>query len=184
MRRGSGCLEQAQHTGRKQMYGRCHERKIFQTFSCFFPAKWESYMRSLDLECMVSEASAVSYACTHKHADTHTQTQSRTPSQHHCSMKHKTPVGCWPGFPAPSIQCDHVLDRRKQKLHGTVSTSDGANPNLATSDAAYSRNQTCGFLPLFLFCLQAALIKYDPMSFLSFTISLVVSLNILRLVMC
>lgn len=73
--------------------------------------------------------------CTHGHS----HTVPRTQSQHHCSMEHKTPVGCWPGFPAPFIQCDHVLDRRKQKLHGTVSTSDGANPNLATSDATYSR---------------------------------------------
>lgn len=52
------------------------------------------------------------HACTHWHSH---------------SMEHKTPVGCWPAFPAASIQCDHVLDRRKQKLHGTASTSDGAN---------------------------------------------------------
>ena len=75
----------------------------------------------------VSEASAVSWTRTHRRSG------SRAQSQHHCSMEHKTPVGCWPGFPVPSIQCDHVLDRRKQKRRGTVSTSDGADPNLATS---------------------------------------------------
>ncbi len=100
---------------------------------------------------------------THRHS--HTHTLSCTQSQHHCSMKHKTPVGCWPGFPAPSIQCDHVLDRRKQKLRGAVSTSDGANPNLATLDTTYSRTLTWGF-QLFIMCLQCALIKYDQMSFL------------------
>lgn len=46
-------------------------------------------------------------------------------------------------FAAPSIQWDHILDRWKQKLHGTVSTSDGANPNLATSDTMYSTVGRC-----------------------------------------
>lgn len=82
----------------------------------------------------------------HAHTDAHTQSLALSRSIiARWSTKPQWDAGL--GFPAPSIQCDHVLDRRKQKLRSTVSTSDGANPNLATVDAAYSRTLTRGFQP-------------------------------------
>lgn len=95
----------------------------------------------------MSETPAVSSASLKPHelAGRHTIAISRARSRHHCSTEHKAPVGCWPASPARAIQCDHVLDRRKQKHRGTVSTSDGASPNLETSDTFVQSDTDPGF---------------------------------------
>jgi len=73
-------------------------------------------------------------------------------------MEHKTPAGRRPGSAAPLSLQRHrgVLDRRKQKLSGAVSTSDGANPNLAALAAAYSRARKPRGFQLFTVFLFAA----------------------------
>lgn len=96
----------------------------------------------------------------------------RTQSQHRCLMEHKTPAGRRLGLPAPSIQQDHIPDRQKQKLHGAVSTSDGAIPKLATSDSVYSGTPTpsCRIFITWLLC---TLLKCeDQMSLLKLSVTL------------